>query len=129
MKVTIPRFLCLLIFGFIIFLIKFVVIDVTVHYGDAYPYTKSIFTNIFDEDGDFRKGKEIMNSSKETAYKNCLRTYETKTYRISQWTLQPKACDAKVSVVLLIKSSIFRNTLRHTLRKTWAQEISTHFGT
>jgi len=41
----------------------------------------------------------------------------------SNWRIQPPACKSDVKMVILIKSSILRNSLRWHIRKSWAKEI------
>lgn len=79
-------------------------------------------------DEDFIKGQTILNSSIETAYSKCLEVFNSSTEPKTIWTLQPKPCGRSVSIVIIIKSSTIRNSLRHTLRKTWAQDVSADFG-
>lgn len=72
---------------------------------------------------------DLLNIGQEISYDKCLKPTTEEQYKVlTSWKLQPKKCEGNVTIILLVKSSIFRNSLRHTLRKTWAQEIDTEYG-
>lgn len=70
---------------------------------------------------DFLIGKQYLNTTKENKYKECV-TEKQKPCHF-EWILQPKPCDKSTAVLLLIKSSVVRNSLRNTVRKSWGQNI------
>lgn len=84
---------------------------------------KSVNKIMYSED-EFLIGKRILNSSKNLTYRYCIE--EATKYQMPSvtWTITPKPCEPKTTIVLLIKSSIHRNGLRHSLRKTWAQTFT-----
>lgn len=84
--------------------------------------------SILVADEDFINGQIIFNSSTETEYTKCLNIIKSKTEPVPVWKLQPKPCSGRVSIVIIIKSSVVRNSLRHALRKTWAKDMNTDFG-
>lgn len=71
----------------------------------------------------FLIGKQFLNSSNENKYKECVTEKLKPCHDCFEWTLQPKPCDKSTSILLLIKSSIVRNSLRNTVRKSWGQNI------
>lgn len=77
----------------------------------------------YNYENDFNIGKQILKSSNKSVYKACVTEklkYQDNNF---QWILRPQSCDESVSIILLIKSSIVRNSLRHSIRKTWGQTI------
>lgn len=58
-------------------------------------------------------------------FRTCLKPLYPKR-EVVEWNekARPLPCSDDISIVLLIKSSLFRNSLRSILRSTWAQEIN-----
>jgi len=53
----------------------------------------------------------------------CFKKADDFNENYSKWRIQPPACKSDVNMVILIKSSILRNSLRWHIRKSWAKEI------
>lgn len=104
------------------------------HVGNEYYLTNSEFKIVprseftenslrYNFQNDFFYGKQVLNSSNKSQHRKCV-TEKEKYQDNYRWIIRPEACDKIVSVLLLIKSSIVRNSLRHAIRKTWGQNIN-----
>jgi len=67
--------------------------------------------------------ESILNDIYSDQYGKCVQKANNLSVTF-QWTIKPEPCSEKDSLVMLIKSSIFRNALRWQVRKTWAKEAS-----
>lgn len=70
---------------------------------------------------DSEKFKQL-DYEKIKSFAKCLNT--TENTNIPEFEIKPENCSIDVDLVWLIKSSIYRNLLRQSIRKTWGQEIN-----
>lgn len=68
---------------------------------------------------------DLVLAKPDSLFKDCLNTSEGHS-RYLRWhkRVRPKYCSSDVTDVFLIRSSIFRNSLRLVLRSTWAQDVN-----
>lgn len=66
-----------------------------------------------------RNSDHIYNHS----FGKCPKRSENFNTNYTYWKIKPDPCSDDVTHLILIKSSIYRSSLRWQLRKTWAQEI------
>lgn len=63
----------------------------------------------------------VTTPKKISTFGDCLSPSKVMTE--PQYIIVPKSCEDNVDLIWLIKSSIYRNSLRHLIRSTWGREI------
>lgn len=72
--------------------------------------------------------KHLNYSLLEKNKSTCFQLAKTNQTRQTSFLLKPQACDDNVDVVIMVKSSIYRNSLRNAIRKTWAKGFDGTIG-
>lgn len=94
------------------------------NWNDLKPFNETFATE-HDFVGDEREQLNLTIVKTNSTYKNCLNSSDGLANQL-KWhkTIRPNYCTDDITDVFLIRSSIFRNSLRLVLRSTWAQDVT-----
>jgi len=116
---------------FVIFIVKY--LYDAVYLSDNYDNNQMVNSNvdIFNDDSQLHvlsnqdiKFRSILQNRNRSRMKNCLPRSKGRLM-LNRTLIEPKnTCDQNTKIVLLVKSSLYRNSLRQSIRQTWAQKIS-----